>query len=80
MNAVIVIALLYTAGLGTAVALCREPARQAVVLSVYGLVLAVLFVVLGAPDVALSQIGVGAVITPLMVLFTYRKTRRRGDE
>lgn len=80
MSLLIAVALIYVAVLGGAVVLCRDPARQAVTLSMYGVALAVLFLLLGAPDVALSQIGVGAAITPLMVLFAHRKTSRRGDE
>jgi uncharacterized MnhB-related membrane protein len=39
-----------------------------------------MFVVLQAPDVALSQLGVGAVVVPLMIMLTYRTVRRRADE
>jgi uncharacterized MnhB-related membrane protein len=34
-----------------------------------------LFVLLSAPDVALSQVVVGTAIVPLMVLLTIRKIR-----
>src|SRR5437660_4346631 len=47
----------------------RDPARQAVAMGVFGSTLAILFLVLQAPDVALSQIVVG-VAYPLMVLLT----------
>jgi uncharacterized MnhB-related membrane protein len=63
---------------GTAVVLTRDPVRQAIVVSLYGLLLAVLFVVLQAPDVALSIIGVGVVALPLMILLAVAKTR--GDQ
>ena len=59
MNALIVIALTLVAVGAVAVVLSDDPARQAVTLSVYGLLLAGLFMTLSAPDVALSQIGVG---------------------
>ena len=50
----------------TSVVLARDPLRQAMVASIYGLVLGILFFVFQAPDVALSQTVVGAVarITP----------------
>ena len=65
-------------GLGaTAVVLTRRPARQVVVLGAYGLLLAVAFMVVQAPDVALSQVTVGAIILPLVVLLTLRKV---GDD
>ena len=44
-------------------------------LSVFGLLLSVLFLTLSAPDVALSQIGVGTAIVPLMVMLAVRRTR-----
>ena len=59
-----------------AVVFTDDPGRQAVTLSVYGLLMSVLFVVLSAPDVALSQIVVGTAIVPLMVMLTIRKIRR----
>ena len=34
------------------------------------------FVVLQAPDVALSQLAVGTVVVPLMIVLTIAKTRR----
>lgn len=67
--------LLVAAG-ATAVVLTREPRRQALVFSVYGLLLAFLFFVLRAPDVALSQLTVGVVAMPLMLIVTLRRLRR----
>ncbi|OLT20897.1 hypothetical protein BJF79_47030 [Actinomadura sp. CNU-125] len=67
----------------TAVVLTRAPVRQAIVFSGHGLVLALLFLILQAPDVALSQIGVGAVVVPLIVVLTLHATRRyrtAGDD
>lgn len=76
-NTLIVIALLLTATTATAAALTRDPVRQAVVLALLGVSLAVLFTVLQAPDVALSQLGVGSAITPLLILLTVRKVSRQ---
>lgn len=79
MGTLVTIALLLVAVGGTAVVLTEKPKRQAVVLSVYGILLTVLFMVLQAPDVALSQIAVGSAVVPLMVLLTVRTVggRRR---
>ncbi|MFE2262342.1 hydrogenase subunit MbhD domain-containing protein [Streptomyces griseosporeus] len=76
-DAVIVVALLLVAASATAAVATRDPARQALVLSVLGVVLAVLFTTLQAPDVGLSQLAVGAALTPLLLLLTVRKVRRR---
>jgi energy-converting hydrogenase B subunit D len=75
--------LLVAAG-GTAVVLTRDPRNQAIVASFYGLVLGIMFLVFQAPDVALSQIVVGAVALPLMVVLALAKVRalaggRKGD-
>ena len=70
--------LLLATAAGTATALTRDPVRQATVLAVFGVSLAVLFTLAQAPDVALSQLAVGTVLTPLMVLLSVRKVRRRA--
>jgi energy-converting hydrogenase B subunit D len=64
---------------GTAVVLTRDPARQALVTSVFGVSLAVLFLAFQAPDVALSQIVVGAVALPAMIMLALRKIIRREE-
>lgn len=68
--------LTLVAAAGTAVVFTDDAERQAVSLSVFGLLLVVLFVALQAPDVALSELGVGAALVPLMVMLTIRKIRR----
>jgi uncharacterized MnhB-related membrane protein len=72
----IVVALLLVAASATAAVAVRDPARQALVLAVLGTVLAILFTVLQAPDVALSQLAVGAALTPLLIMLSVRKVRR----
>ena len=59
--------------------LARDPLRQAMVASIYGLVLGILFFVFQAPDVALSQTVVGAVALPMMILLALAKIRG-GEE
>ncbi|MEU9044266.1 MULTISPECIES: DUF4040 domain-containing protein [unclassified Kitasatospora] len=70
------VAVVFVAAAATVAVLCRDPARQAVVLAVLGLGLSVLFAVLQAPDVALSQLAVGTALTPLLILLTVRKVNR----
>ncbi|MFJ6087778.1 Na(+)/H(+) antiporter subunit B [Streptomyces sp. NPDC092369] len=72
----IVVALLLVAASATAAVATRDPSRQALVLAVLGTVLAVLFTVLQAPDVALSQLAVGSALTPLLIMLSVRKVRR----
>jgi energy-converting hydrogenase B subunit D len=61
---------------GTMVALTREITGQPIIVSIFGLILALMFMVFQAPDVALSQIVVGAVGLPLMILLAIAKLRR----
>ncbi|WP_333743228.1 hydrogenase subunit MbhD domain-containing protein [Streptomyces ardesiacus] len=75
---VIVVALLLVAVAATAAVAVRDPVRQSLILAVLGVVLAVLFTVLQAPDVGLSQLAVGSALTPLLLLLTVRKVKRRG--
>jgi energy-converting hydrogenase B subunit D len=64
----------------TAVVLVRDPLRQALLNGFYGLVLVVLFVVLGAPDVALSMLVVSTVAYPFVILVAVARVRSRRTE
>ena len=75
-EAVIVVALAWAAVSGTAVVLTRDPLRQAFVAGFFGLGLAFLYLSLQAGDVALSQIVVGAIALPLIVLLSLAKVRK----
>jgi uncharacterized MnhB-related membrane protein len=79
VTALHVTALLVVAVSGTAVVLMRDPLRQLVVAGFFGLALAVLFFVFGAPDVALSQIVVATVAVPLLALLTLARMREGED-
>ena len=76
------VAFLLAALGATAVVLARDTLRQAVVNGVYGYVLTLLFVVLQAPDVALSMLVVSGIAYPLILLVAIARSRggRDGDE
>jgi uncharacterized MnhB-related membrane protein len=65
---------------GTGVVITREPLKQAMVAGVFGILLAVLFFLFQAPDVALSQITVGSVALPLMILLALARIRADEEE
>jgi energy-converting hydrogenase B subunit D len=65
---------------GGAVVLARDPLRQTLVLSVFGMSLTVMFFVFQAPDVALSEIVVSSVGLPVMILLALRKVRQNDRE
>jgi uncharacterized MnhB-related membrane protein len=72
--------LLFVGISGTFVVLTRKPVKQAIGVSLYGLLLAVMFLLFQAPDVALSQITVGAVALPLMILLALARVRNNMQE
>lgn len=80
MTALHAVALAAVALTGTATVLVRDPSRQLVVAGFFGLTLAVLFLVFGAPDVALSQIVVATVAVPVMALLTLARFAREEDD
>ena len=80
MTALILVSLTTVGITGAIVALTGDPQRQAIMLSVFGLALTVLFVLLQAPDVALSQLLIGGVVVPLMVMLTVRTVQRQHRE
>jgi len=75
VTALMIVTFVLVAVGATLVVLTRDPMRQAVTLSAYGLVLTLFFVVLQAPGVALSQLAVGTAVVPLIVVLAIAKTR-----
>jgi uncharacterized MnhB-related membrane protein len=66
------------------VVLTRDAMRQAVVTGVFGLSLGLLFFVFQAPDVALSELVVGAIAYPVVLVAALarvygRRKHRKGD-
>jgi uncharacterized MnhB-related membrane protein len=60
------------------VVLTRDPLRQAIVNGVYGVTLVCLFVVLQAPDPALSMLVVSGIAYPLVILAAIARVRGRA--
>lgn len=77
MGVLQVTVLVLVAAGATAVVLVRDLPRQVIVLSGYGLLLALLFLVFQAPDVTLSELTIGAVALPMLLLLALAKIRRR---
>jgi energy-converting hydrogenase B subunit D len=76
MAALQVTLLVLVAAGATAVVLTRNPTRQVIFVSIYGVLLAILFMAFQAPDVTLSELTVGAVALPLLLLLALAKVRR----
>ena len=75
MTALQVTCLLVVATVGTLAVATRDPLRQAAVAGIFGLSLAVLFLSVQAPDVALAEIVIGSIVLPVLVLLAMAKIR-----
>ena len=75
MSVLIAVALVLVAAVGSLVVLIQDPLRQALMISLFGILLGILFFSVQDPDVALSEVVVGAVALPLMILLALAKVR-----
>lgn len=73
MDVLQVTVLVLVAAGATLVVRARDRVRLVLVLSVYGMLLAILFFAFQAPDVALSELTVGAIALPLILLLAIAK-------
>ncbi len=78
MTTIVLMLVLLVAAGGAGVVLTRDPLRQAMASGFFALTLALLFLVLQAPDVAISEIVVGVVVVPLMVVLALAKAEEFG--
>jgi len=77
--------LILVAVTGFGVVRTRDVTGQVIAISFYGVLMSLVFFFFQAPDVALSQITVGAVALPLMIMLAisrmkYRTVRMRKRE
>ena len=75
MNAFLAFLLTLVGVVGLLVVRTHDPVRQTVLTGVLSLLLGVLFLAVEAPDVALSELAVGTVAVPLMILLAIGKIR-----
>jgi energy-converting hydrogenase B subunit D len=80
MTAVQAVLMMLVGVAGTLVALARDPLRQVILAGSFGVILALLFFALQAPDVALSQLVVGGVALPAMILLALAEVRAHEEE
>ena len=73
-----VLSMVLVGAFGLATAITREPLRQLVTFTLFGFALSVFFLVVQAPDVALSYIVVSGVY-PVLILLTLAKARARNE-
>jgi uncharacterized MnhB-related membrane protein len=68
------VAYALVAVMGAAVVFTKRPASALLVYSGFGITLTLLFFVLHAPDVAFSELAVGTLVLPMIVLVALMKT------
>jgi uncharacterized MnhB-related membrane protein len=73
-------ALLIVGLAGTTVVLVRDPLRMTILNTIYGLTLAILFLVFQAADVALSMLVVGGIAYPVVLLAAISRVRSEEDD
>jgi energy-converting hydrogenase B subunit D len=76
MDTLQVVVLVLVAAGAVLVVRTRDRVRLVIALSVYGMLLAILFFVFQAPDVTLSELAVGAIALPLILLLAISKVRK----
>ena len=75
MNIFLAFVLTLVGVVGLLVVLTHDPVRQTVLTGLLSLLLGVLFFAVQAPDVALSELVIGTVAVPLMLLLAIGKIR-----
>lgn len=79
MTGVQMIILILVSASALGVVCTKEMISQIIAMSFYGILLGILFFAFQAPDVAFSQIVVGAVVLPLMLLLALARICRNEE-
>jgi energy-converting hydrogenase B subunit D len=79
MNTLLALVLALVALSGLVTVIIRDPVRQAIALGVFGLLEALMFFVVQAPDVALSEIVVSGFALPAMLFLAMAKIRSQRE-
>ena len=75
-----IVLLCFLVLLSIIVVFARDLLVASIVLSVYSLIMAIMFTQLNAPDVALTEATVGAGISTILFVVTIAKTTRREED
>lgn len=73
------ISLTLVVALGVSAVLVRDPLRQVVVYSLFGLSLVVAFAALMAPDVVIAEVAVSSIGAPMVLLPVIYKVHGGGN-
>ncbi len=73
-----VILLIGLVGCAIATAIVRKPMQAVIIYSAFSVVLAVIWITLEAPDLAVTEAAVGAGVTGILLYLTLRQPHRPG--
>lgn len=76
LNAIIILGMIIAAG---SLLFIEDLLPSIITMAVMGSFLALEFLLLKAPDVALAEAAVGAILTPIIFIITLRKIKDNGD-
>jgi energy-converting hydrogenase B subunit D len=79
MSTLQVTVLVLVAAGALAVVRTTDRTKLVLMLSAYGVLLAILFFVFQAPDVSLSELTVGAIVLPIVLLLAISKVRKPDE-
>ena len=77
LNALVILGMVVSAILAVRF---EKPLSSVIALAVTGAIAALEFIVLNAPDVAISEAAVGAVLTTAIFIIAIKKTTKKEDE
>lgn len=77
LNALVLLGVLVSAGIAV---FSEKILTSVIALGVTGAFMALEFIILHAPDVAIAEAAVGAVLATTIFVIAVRKTTKKGDE
>ncbi|MBE6911396.1 MAG: DUF4040 domain-containing protein [Oscillospiraceae bacterium] len=77
LNALVLLGILVSAGIAV---FSEKTLTSVIALGVTGAFMALEFIILHAPDVAIAEAAVGAVLATTIFVIAVRKTTKKGDE
>lgn len=77
MHAFSVMMLIFLIGCSIAVSLVKDLLGAVIIFMVYGLVMAILWQQLNAPDIAITEAAIGSGVTTVLLVLTLRRIKKK---
>lgn len=76
MDILMVILLLFLVVCAVIVSFCKDGLISVIIFSAYSLVMAIIWIIMESPDLAITEAAVGAGVTGLLFYATFKKLRQ----